>query len=151
MISVTTDRRELKAGSRSPTQCGQAMIEYTVILAFGLMVLLGPGGDIIAALAGVLKNNYRSYSYAMSMSPLPDFDTGPELREYITETAVDPEVDEQTLARLTVDPVQDAVTTLLSPLTSAHNAFSDIDSLLGSFEDLGDIAWQMAQDAISPF
>ncbi len=130
---------------------GQAMVEYTVILAFGLMTLLGPGGDVIAALADVLKNNYRSYSYSLSMSPLPDFDTGPELREYINDVALDPEVDEETLARLTVDPVQEAVTSALSPLTSAQSAFSDIDSLLGGFEDLGDIAAQMAQDAISPF
>jgi len=127
------------------------MVEYTVILAFGLTMLLGPGIDMFTALQGVLENNYRSYSYSMSMSPLPDFDTGPDLRAHIEGLALTPEVDEQTLARLTVDPVQDAVTTALTPLTSAYSAFSDIDSLLGSFEDLGDLAWQMAQDAISPF
>lgn len=150
MITVT-DRRAPVDSARARAMRGQAMVEYTVILAFGLMVLLGPGGDVIAALADVLKNNYRGYSYSLSMSPLPDFDTGPELREYINEVAFNPEVDEATIARLTVDPIQDAVTTALSPLTSAYSAFSDIDSLLGSFEDLGDIAWQMAQDAISPF
>jgi Flp pilus assembly pilin Flp len=125
------------------------MVEYTVILAFGLIVLLGPGADMFMALQGVLRSNYGSYSYAMSMSPLPDFDTGPELEAHIQAEA--PDVDDETIARLTVDPVQDAVTTALSPLTSATSAFSDIDSLLGSFEDLGDLAWQMMQDAISPF
>ena len=31
--------------TRAKRMSGQAMVEYTVILAFGVLVLLGPGGD----------------------------------------------------------------------------------------------------------
>ena len=127
------------------------MVEYTVILAFGLMMLLGPGGDVLRDLADVMKNNYHGYSYAMSMSPLPDFDTGPELREYVEGLGLEPELDEQTLDRLTVDPVQDAVTAALSPLTNLTSQFGSIDDVLGALPDIEDIVTEMATDAISPF
>jgi hypothetical protein len=130
---------------------GQAMVEYTVILAFGLMMLLGPGGDVLRDLADVLKNNYRGYSYAMSMSPLPDFDTGSELREYVEGLGLDPELDEQTLDRLAVDPVDDAVTAALSPLTNLTSQFSSVDDVLNALPDIQDIVTEMATDAISPF
>lgn len=132
-------------------QHGQAMVEYTVILAFGIMLLLGPGGDVLLDLADVMRNNYRGYTYALSMSPLPDFDTGPELREYIEDLGLDPALDEQTLARLTVDPVQDGVTAALSPLSDLTSRFSSVDDLLGALPDIEDILADAAKDAISPF
>ncbi|MEX2479674.1 MAG: hypothetical protein WD928_02320 [Gammaproteobacteria bacterium] len=127
------------------------MVEYTVILAFGVLLLMGPGGDVLLDLAHVMKNKYRGYSYAMSLSPLPDFATGPRLEAYIEGLNLDPAVDEQTLARLTVDPVQENVDAALEPLGNAYQAFNDIDDLLGDMEDLGDIATEMLRDAISPF
>lgn len=127
------------------------MVEYTVILAFGLMVLLGPGGDVLRDLADVMKNNYRGYTYALSMSPLPDFDSGPQLREYIDGLGLEPELDEETVARLTVDPVQDAVTSALSPLTNLTSQFSSIDGILAALPDISDVVTDMAGDAISPF
>jgi hypothetical protein len=131
---------------------GQAMVEYTVILAFGLMMLLGPGGDVLRDLADVLKNNYRGYSYAMSMSPLPDFDTGSELREYVEGLGLDPELDEQTLDRLAVDPVDDAVTAAPESLDQPDQpVFSSVDDVLNALPDIQDIVTEMATDAISPF
>lgn len=127
------------------------MVEYTVILAFGVLLLMGPGGDVLLDLAHVVKNKYRGYSYAMSLSPLPDFGTGPRLEEHLVGLNLDPEVDAQTLARLTVDPVQEHVDLVLEPLGDAYRAFDDVDSLLGNMEDLGDIAVQMLRDAVSPF
>jgi hypothetical protein len=127
------------------------MVEYTVILAFGVLLLMGPGGDVLLDLAHVMKNKYRGYSYAMSLSPLPDFGTGPRLQEYIEGLNLDPAVDAETLARLTVEPVQENVDTALAPLSDAYQAFTDIDDLLGNMEDLGDIAAQMLLDAVSPF
>ncbi len=130
---------------------GQGMVEYTVVLAFGVMMLAGPGGDVLLDLAAVMKNKYRGYSYSLSMSPLPEFDTGPELREYLEGLNLDPEIDDATLERLTIDPVQDNVTAALQPFEDAYSAFNDISDLLGDMESLDDIALQMAQDAISPF
>ena len=127
------------------------MVEYTVILVFGLMLLVGPGGDVIRDLLGVMKNNYRGYAYAMSMSAEPDFDTGQDLRDYVDGLGLDPKIDDETLARLTVDPVQDAISSALSPLSNLTSQFSNIDSLLSALPDIGEIAQDMATDAISPF
>lgn len=152
MSSVTRHFTKQRPSATSARHAhGQAMVEYTVILAFGLMMLLGPGGDVLRDLADVLKNNYRGYSYAMSMSPLPDFDTGSELREYVEGLGLDPELDEQTLDRLAVDPVDDAVTAALSPLTNLTSQFSSVDDVLNALPDIQDIVTEMATDAISPF
>lgn len=144
----------LKQFRKSPTagrQGGQAMVEYTVILAFGLMMLLGPGGDVLRDLADVMKNNYRGYTYALSMSPLPEFGTGPELREYIEGLALDPEIDDATLERLTVDPVDEGVSALLSPLSNLTDEFGSIDDVLAALPDIEDVMADAARDAISPF
>ena len=46
-------------------QTGQAMVEYVVVLVFGVMVLtIGPGGDVILDLLGVMNDNHQGYSYA---------------------------------------------------------------------------------------
>lgn len=140
--------RKSPAGGR---EGGQAMVEYTVILAFGLMMLLGPGGDVLRDLADVMKNNYRGYTYALSMSPLPEFGTGPELREYIEGLELDPEIDEATLERLTVDPVDEGVSALLSPLSNLTDEFGSIDDVLAALPDIEDVMADAAKDAISPF
>ncbi len=64
-------------------QCGQGMVEYVVVLMFGVMVLtIGPGGDILLDLLAVLHDNHQGYSYATSLSDLPQHDN---LGEYILE------------------------------------------------------------------
>lgn len=150
MSPVTYNDRILRLTPKH-RRSGQAMVEYTVILAFGILLLLGPGGDVLVDLEHIFKNKYRGYTYALSMSPLPDFGNGQELRDYIDDLALSPELDDETIDRLAVDPVQDAVTSALQPLTNAYSAFNDVDDLLGNLEDLGDLAAQMAADAISPF
>jgi hypothetical protein len=146
-----TFRAHRRGHSKFRRAAGQGMVEYTVILAFGVLMLMGPGGDVLLDLAAVMKNKYRGYSYAMSLSPLPDFGTGPQLAAYIEDLNLDPEVDDETLARLTVDPVQEQVNTVLQPVSDAYEAFNDISGLLGGMEDLDDIALQMLRDAVSPF
>ena len=65
------------------TQIGQAMAEYVVVLAFGVMMLtMGPGGDVLLDLLGVMNDNYQGYSYATSLSTIPDQDN---LAEYMLE------------------------------------------------------------------
>lgn len=56
------------------------MVEYTIILALGVMVLLGPGTDVIRYTMRSIKDNFEGYSYAMSISEWPEFeisDLGP--------------------------------------------------------------------------
>ena len=64
-------------------QSGQGMVEYVVVLVFGVMVLtIGPGGDALLDLLAVMNDNHQGYSYAASLSTLPDHDN---LGEYILE------------------------------------------------------------------
>lgn len=127
------------------------MVEYTVVLAFGVLLLMGPGGDVLKDLAMVMKNKYRGYSYAMSLSPLPEFGTGPEFAAYIGGLNLDPALDDETLARLTVDPVQEQVDAALQPVSDAYQQFNDISGLLDDLGDLDQIAADMLRDAVSPF
>jgi hypothetical protein len=56
-------------------QTGQGMVEYVVVLTFGVMVLtIGPGGDVLLDLLAVMNDNHQGYSYAASLSTLPDAD-----------------------------------------------------------------------------
>ena len=69
-------------------QTGQSMVEYTIV--FGVMVLTtGPAGDVILDLLAMLNNKYQGYSYAISMSDLPQHDT---INDYLaTQYAVTPD------------------------------------------------------------
>lgn len=54
-------------------QKGQAMIEYTVVTVFGILVLTtGPGRGVIEELENAVRNNYDGFSYAVSLSDYPD-------------------------------------------------------------------------------
>ena len=56
-------------------QCGQGMVEFIVVLVFGVMVMtIGPGGDVLLDLLGIMNDKYQGYSYATSLSTLPDHD-----------------------------------------------------------------------------
>lgn len=90
----------------------------------------------------------------MSVSPLPDFDTGGDLRAYL-ET-LDPDLEPATIDRLAMDPIGDATDSIYSQLA----AFSDVESAFDRVADelggdpealLTDLATDMLQDAIFPF
>ena len=55
-------------------QIGQSMIEYTVVVTFGVLTLTtGPMRDVIVNdLIPAIRNNYEGYSYAVSLSDYPD-------------------------------------------------------------------------------
>lgn len=56
-------------------QLGQSMIEYTLVLAFGVLTLTtGPMQDVIANLTQRIQDHYTGYSYAISLSDIPDAD-----------------------------------------------------------------------------
>ncbi len=68
---------------RISKQSGQGMVEYVVVLMFGVMLLTtGPGGDVLLDLLAVMHDNHQGYSYASSLSTLPQFDN---LGEYILD------------------------------------------------------------------
>lgn len=72
-----------KQGSR---QRGQGMVEYVVVLVFGVMVMtVGPGGDVLLDLLGVMNDKYQGYSYATSLSTLPDHDN---LADYLIDAGI---------------------------------------------------------------
>jgi len=84
-------------------QKGQAMIEYTVVATFGILVLTtGPGRGVIEELENAVRNNYDGFSYAVSLSDYPDKEDYGELiemyndqgmpserREYLTDNPND--------------------------------------------------------------
>ena len=108
-------------------------------------------GSAKVDLGAVFHNKYRGYSYSMSLSTMPDFDTGPDLQAYIEGLNLNPAVDDVTMERLTIDPVQERVTAALQPFTDAYQQFNDISGLLGGLDNLDDLAAEMLRDAISPF
>ena len=100
--------KEIKTKQRF-YQRGQGMAEYVVVLVFGVMVMtVGPGGDVLLDLLGVMNDKYQGYSYVSSMSTLPDHDN---LADYlIDEDIIDP-----------IDP-GDLVTAL-----EEYTSFPDLD------------------------
>ncbi len=67
-------------------QRGQGMVEYIVVLVFGVMVMtVGPGGDVLLDLLGVMNDKYQGYSYATSLSTLPDHDN---LADYLIDNDI---------------------------------------------------------------
>lgn len=63
--------RHLKyRGSRRT--CGQSTIEYLVVLLFGVLVLVTGENPPIQRLATAIHEYYTDYSYAMSISSMPN-------------------------------------------------------------------------------
>jgi hypothetical protein len=72
-------------------QQGQGMVEFTIVLVFGVMVMtIGPGGDVLLDLLGVLNDKYQGYSYAASLSEMPQYDTIGEYAAAVGPDYVDP-------------------------------------------------------------
>lgn len=108
-------------------QSGQSMVEYTIVLVFGVMILTsGPAGDVILDLLATLNNKYEGYSYTVSMSDLPQYDT---LNDYL-----------KTNYSVTPDKMADAVSKYLSlptlgkfPKDQLPTSPADIISGAGNF------------------
>ena len=57
------------------SQAGQSMIEYTVVVIFGFILLTqGPMSGVVDQVEDAIRNNYSGYSYAMSLPDFPDAD-----------------------------------------------------------------------------
>ena len=79
-------RRAVAARGR---QLGQATVEYVIVATVGILVLTtGPGEDAVQAAMEALQDNYRGYSYAVSLSDYPDARDEDELRDLLLEQGV---------------------------------------------------------------
>lgn len=68
------------------------MVEYTVVLVFGVLALTtGPSGNAIQDLLDAIKENYRGYSYAMSLSEAPEFDSADDYAAYLQAQGLEQE------------------------------------------------------------
>lgn len=84
-----SSRRRFFSGHRSRRFCcGQASIEYVVVLAFSVIILLRPfsyndatnpnaattEAPALAQLASAIKDYHKHYTYAMAVASIPDCD-----------------------------------------------------------------------------
>lgn len=92
------------------------MVEYVVVLVFGVMVLMGPGGDMMLLLLKVINDRYQGYTYSVSLSRLPDHDS---LGAYLVDTTVleplDPNVLVNEIGNYTNFPTLESFPTDLLP------------------------------------
>ena len=128
-------------------QTGQSMVEYTVVLVFGVLALTtGPSGDVIKELLDVIKENYRGYSYALSLSEAPDFDSAADYalvlqaeglsQDEIDRLAVDTPDALKVLQFFNRDPssiLSDLKTTLSDPTSLLPTSVGDVMEGAGGF------------------
>ena len=70
-------------------QHGQSTVEYVIVVVFGILVLTtGPGRDAIEMVMDAMKDNYRGYSYAVSLSDYPDADDDDLFRAMLIDQGV---------------------------------------------------------------
>jgi len=68
-----------KSGKDRRLQFGQSMVEYTVVIAFGILTLSTDlVQDEVDLLMAAMHQNYAGYSFALSISDYPDYDSASE-------------------------------------------------------------------------
>lgn len=73
-LSITSPRLRQPRSTRT-RMLGQAMIEYIVVLAFGVILLIqadATGSSPVQKLATAIKDYHRHYTYGMSIATIPD-------------------------------------------------------------------------------
>lgn len=86
---------------------GQSMVEYTVILAALSLVLFGVGEGSSSQLSTAVQNKQRGYTYALSLSTIPETDNYLELANYYDSLGKFPELSRQ--MHIVADPLNDVV------------------------------------------
>ena len=62
------------------------MVEYFIVLAFGIIVLTTGDPSPMKKLADVIKQNWKGYSYAIALSDIPDtVDMGQAQFQYLSD------------------------------------------------------------------
>lgn len=139
----------MKTSRRKKSQSGQSMVEYVVVLvALTLAVLSLGDGDFstpedgnMDELRQAIDFRYRGYSYAVSLSELPESENPLEVAQYYDSLGKHPELASQMAGGYTAieDFVEDYVN-----FTSGLRNFDPSSSLPDDFEDI-DI-WAIISD-----
>ena len=73
-------------------QRGQSMVEYTVVVMALALALLAPGLGSNESLRQAVVNQQNGYSYAISLSDMPETDDLTELADYYDSLGKHPEL-----------------------------------------------------------
>lgn len=116
-------------------QRGQSMVEYTVVTVFGILVLTtGPGGNVIVDLTNAIRNNFKGYTYAVSLSDLPDKDDPASLSALYTSQGMPAEQIEY-LVDLPEDLISEVLNYNVGSLPSVQEGLDLLDSVGTSVSD----------------
>ena len=125
------------------------MVEYTIVLAFAVLVLVaGPGGDVMQEMFAVSVENERGYAYAMSLSALPDYETAAAYEAALQAEAFT----DQQVARLAVDETD--LYDALEPYNDRFDEINKINDVIDtiqdppSFDDLKDQAIEILKSSL---
>ena len=130
------------AASTKPwRQYGQGMVEYVVVLAtvvFALTVPLNGAGsnNVIEEIEQVLQDNYEGYSFAVSLSEMPDAVSMDEALQMFEDAGGDP--NQLTDAGDLIQKVDDFLDISFSDLIPDVTDFSVDDLLDGELPSFGD-------------
>ena len=130
------------AASTKPwRQYGQGMVEYVVVLAtvvFALTVPLNGAGsnNVIEEIEQVLQDNYEGYSFAVSLSEMPDAVSMDEALQMFEDAGGDP--NQLTDAGDLIQQVDDFLDISFSDLIPNVTDFSVDDLLDGDLPSFGD-------------
>ncbi len=129
-------------------QKGQAMIEYTVVATFGILVLTtGPGRGVIGDLEDAVRNNYDGFSYAVSLSDYPDKEDLDELKDMYDEQGM-PSDQSDYLADDPVDLVSELTGFDFNSLPDVGQGVDMVDGLGLGLDDFCDICSGNPFDAL---
>lgn len=122
-------------------QYGQGMVEYVVVLAtvvFALTVPLNGAGsnNVIEEIEQVLQDNYEGYSFAVSLSEMPDAVSMDEALQMFEDAGGDP--NQLTDAGDLIQQVDDFLDISFSDLIPNVTDFSVDDLLDGELPSFGD-------------
>ena len=134
-------------------QRGQGMVEYVVVLAttvFALTVPLNGAGsnNVIEEIEQVLRNNYEGYSFAVTLSEVPDAISMDEALQMYEDAGGDP--NQLTDAADMIQQVDDFLGISFSDLIPDVTDFSVQDLLDGELPSFGDSEGEGDSEANSP-
>ena len=145
--------------SFSPLQIGQSMVEYAVVLstvAVAITVPIGPitrfngpgQASVIQQVEAVIRSKYQGYSFAVSLSEVPDAISMEEALQMYADAGGDP--DQLTSAASLIQGVDDFLGTTVDSFLQSNSDF-DIDDLLnGDLPSFGDSESEGSGEGTSP-